>query len=88
MSADPRAAKAVIVGNITAERVFENFDSILLVDAGAADGFTLTDGNGNAGAIPTGVPISIGKSGASGVTYLKVSPTGSAALNVTYILYQ
>lgn len=85
--ADPRAGKSCIVGNISALTVFSNFDSILLVDAGAADGFTLTDANGNGAPIPTGVPISIGRSGAS-VPFLQVGPTGASALNVSYILYQ
>ena len=85
--ADPREGKPCKVGNITVETIFQNFDSILLVDAGAADGFTLTDAAGGSGPIPTGVPISVGKV-SGGVPYLKVSPTGAAALNVTYILYQ
>jgi hypothetical protein len=85
--ADPRASKSCSIGNITAEHIFQNFDSILLIDAGAADGFTITDDAGGTAPIPTGVPVSIGKVSGS-VTYLKVSPTGSAALNVSYVLYQ
>lgn len=85
--ADPREGKSCKVGNITSSTIFRNFDSILLVDAGAADGFTLTDADGANAPIPTGVPISIGRSGAN-VPYLKVDPTGSAALNVSYVLYQ
>lgn len=85
--ADPRASKSCKVGNITAETVFTNFDSILLIDAGAADGFTLTDDAGNTAAIPTGVPISIGKvSGTS--AYIKVTAASGKSLNVSYVLYQ
>ena len=86
--ADPRATKAVIIGNIVAETIFQNFDSILLVDAGATDGFLCSHDGGAPCQVPTGVPISLGKSGASGVTYLKVSPTAGKSLNVTYFLYQ
>jgi len=85
--ADPREKKSCIVGSITTETIFTNFDSLLLIDAGATNGFTLTDDAGHSGAIPTGIPISIGKTG-SPSAYLKVGPTGATAMNVTYILYQ
>lgn len=87
MPVDPRSSKSPKVGNITALTEFFNFSSLLLIDAGAADGFTLTDDAGNSCPIPTGVPISIGGLGSS-CAYLKVTATPAASLNVSYILYQ
>jgi hypothetical protein len=86
--ADPRETKAVIIGNITVETIFQNFDSILLIDAGATDGFLCSHSGGTSSQVPTGVPISIGKSGGGAVPYLKVSPSAGKSLNVTYFLYQ
>jgi hypothetical protein len=85
---DPREGKACTIANITAETIFQNFESLLLVDAGAADGFTITDEAGGTGLIPTGVPISIGGPGAKPSKYIKVTAAPAKSLNVTYILYQ
>ena len=85
--ADPREKKSCKVNTITSEMVFTNFDSILFIDAGATDGYNLTDDAGNVAFVPTGVPISIGRAGAPSA-YIKVGPASGKSLNVSYILYQ
>lgn len=85
--ADDRISKAPIVETITATRVFTNFDSLLLIDAGT-DGFQLEDENGNSCSIPTGIPLSLaGPAGLSSREITVKAPlTGS--LNVSAIFYQ
>ena len=86
--ADPREGKSVKVGNISTETVFQNFESLLLVDNGATDGFGVVDNAGSVAAWPTGVPLSIGGPGAKSSTYLKVIAATGKALNVSYVMYQ
>ena len=86
--ADPRIGKSIEVGTLIAEHTFEDFESLSLIDAGATDGFTLEDIDGNTAVIPTGVPISIGGPGPKASSFLTVKPTGSTTLNCSYILYR
>jgi hypothetical protein len=85
---DPREGKSVKVANITVETIFQNFESLLLVDNGATDGFTITDDAGNVASWPTGIPLSIGGPGAKPSSYIKVTAATGKALNVSYVLYQ
>ena len=80
--------KAIIIAALTSETVYEDFESISIVDAGATDGFNIVDEKGNEGFIPTGVPISIGGPGPKTSNYLKVKPASGKSLNATVILYQ
>jgi hypothetical protein len=84
---DPREKKSLIVGTLNASRTFTNFDSLLLIDYGAADGFNITDDSGNTAFIPTGVPLSVGKAGSS-CAFLQVSAASGKSLQVSFILYQ
>ena len=86
--ADPRAGKSIQVGTLIDEYTFEDFESISLIDAGATNGFTIVDDEGNEAIIPTGVPISIGGPGPKSSSFLTVKATGETTLNCSYILYK
>ena len=86
--ADPRQGKAIKAGSFSTTTIFENFDSLLLIDVGEADGFTLVDENGGECPVPSSAtPLSISKPG-SPSRYLKVKATGATALNASYLMYQ
>lgn len=87
MSLDPRLGKAVKVENVTATRVFSNFESLLLIDAGATDGFKITDESGNVIVIPTGIPVSIGGPNALISSEITVSAPDGGSLDVSAIWY-
>ena len=79
--------KDIKVGTIAAETTFENFEQILLIDAGS-DGFKIAGSDAVAGVIPTSHDIVIGGSGTKLVSSLTISAPESGTLNVTYVLYK
>jgi hypothetical protein len=79
-------SKNPIVIAITTTTIFENFDSLSLVDVGSS-GFRLQDAAGNIGTIPTGVCINVGAPAGMLAGKLIVLAPVSGSLNVTAVVY-
>lgn len=87
MPADDRLKKAPKCLTIDAEYTFEQFDSLLLFDAGS-DGFRLEDGDGNIAVVPSGTSISIaGQAGKAAGPITVLAPL-SGTLNVSAIYFK
>jgi hypothetical protein len=72
---------------LTSDYTFQDFDSVCLIDAGAADGYQLAGDNDVYGVIPTGIVVNLG--GANGRVGKKFSIKAASgkSLNVTAIVY-
>ncbi|MFA6573713.1 MAG: hypothetical protein WCT13_06150 [Patescibacteria group bacterium] len=87
MAVDDRLKKAPNCLTIDAEYTFEQFDSILLFDAGS-DGFKLKDENDNVIVVPNGTSISIaGQAGKAAGPITVVAPD-TGTLNVSAIYFK
>jgi hypothetical protein len=73
---------------VTSDRTFENFSSLTLIDAGAADGFQLAGSDDVYCVIPTGIVINLGGSDGRVGAKFSVKAAAGKSLNVTAILYQ
>ena len=72
---------------ISTEYTFEQFDSLMLVDAGSS-GFKLKDEDDSEIVIPTGIPISIsGQAGKAAGPITVVAPD-SGTLNVSALYFK
>ena len=87
MPTDNKVTKNPVVVACSVITIFENFDSLWLIDAGAADGFQIQDSNGNAGVIPTGIVVNIGGPAGKAAGKIVVIPASGKSLNVTAIVY-
>ena len=86
MSLDARVTSTFRVFSISATQVFENFDSLVVVDAGS-DGFKVQDDNGDSSHWPTGVPLTInGKIGETSKKVTIIAPA-TGTLNATALIY-
>jgi len=88
MSNDPRVSKKLYVQAVTSQTTFENFESLLLIDAGGTDGFQLAGSDDNFAFVPTGVPVSIGAAGTRVCEKATVKAASGKSLNVTAIIYR
>lgn len=85
--ADDPLKKAPKCLTIDAEYTFEQFDSLLLFDAGS-DGFRLKDNDDNLVVIPNGTSVSIaGQAGKAAGPITIVAPA-SGTLNVSAIYFK
>jgi hypothetical protein len=85
---DARQGKVAITRTLTAETTFEDFESISVVDAGAADGFQVKCGDYKGVVsewitIPTGVPYNIGVASNRYITTLSIKAASGASLNAS-----
>lgn len=81
------SAKAIKVIPLTAETVFEKFESLTLIDSGATDGFQIAGTDGVYGAIPTGIVVNIGGPGPRACEKITVKAASGKTLACTAILY-
>jgi hypothetical protein len=85
MSIDARLSNKPKVVAISAETSFENFDSLVVVDAGS-DGFKVEDSDGVSSSWPSGVPLTINKK--EGVaSKITITDPATGTLNATAIIY-
>jgi hypothetical protein len=80
-----RITKGPISFQCTEQTIFENFESLSLIDTGVTDGFQILLGT-NASSewiqVPTGIPYNIGQSGGKPIDKLIVKATEGKTLNV------
>ncbi len=87
MPIDNKVQRNPVVVACSAITIFENFDSLSLIDAGATDGFQIQDSNGNTAVIPTGIVVNIGGPAGKVAGKITVIPASGKTLNVTAIVY-
>jgi hypothetical protein len=85
---DTKVQKTVTVIPCTNTTIFENFESLSLIDAGATDGFQIQDAKGVTGVIPTGIVVNIGGIDGKVCSKIIVLAASGKSLNVTAIMYQ
>jgi hypothetical protein len=83
-----KLTQSAVVQTLTSTKVFQDFVSLILIDAGASDGFNLAGSDDVAGFIPTGIVINLGGSDGRVPIKFTVSAASGKSLNVTAILYQ
>jgi hypothetical protein len=86
--ADSQVVKSPRVVACTSTTIFEDFDSLSLIDAGATDGFRIEDSQGHIGVIPTGIVVNIGGTQGKLASKIIVLAPLSGSLNVTAIVYE
>jgi len=87
MAVDDRLKKSPKCLTIDAEYTFEQFDSILLFDAGS-DGFRLQDEDDNIVVVPNGTSISIAGQAGKAAGPITVMAPASGTLNVSAIYFK
>jgi hypothetical protein len=85
---DSKVVKSPKVVACTSTTIFENFDSLSLIDAGATDGFRIEDSQGHIGVIPTGIVVNIGGTQGKAASKIIVLAASGKSLNVTAIVYE
>lgn len=80
-----RITKGPVSFQCTEQTIFENFESLSLVDTGATSGFQVKLGTSASSewiSIPTGIPYNIGQSGGKPIDKLIVKAAEGGTLNV------